>query len=167
MRGLRAFAPVVVFTTLLGLSAPPASAARTSVTYAVSGAEVHATSTRGVFVGTAVRSGATGGWYAAVGHTPLGTQAKITGGSFRMLLTSGTPGRTVTGRFRGGSITQVNPGEGCTRQVFSVLGRLMTVSAGVTGPGRVKIRLTHYRTSFLGRCRTYAATVKGSLTLAR
>ncbi len=60
-----------------------------------------------------------------------------------------------------------NVGAGCSNQTFAVNGILGHVgwwSSG-TGGGIFKATLTHYRHSILGRCVTYGASVRGTLSL--
>jgi hypothetical protein len=148
----------------------PATAVAETKTYrfAISGTEVSATSTTGRFVGAASGS-ALGTWYAEVNHDPLGggVGARVairSGGSFGMALAQADPAYVVSGQFSGGTITVINPGAGCTNQVYAVDGSLRNVS--VTGTGHFVATLTHHRRSVLGRCWLYAATVAGTVTLA-
>jgi hypothetical protein len=163
----RTWTPVAVLTTVLSaiLTLVPASpaAAVSTRTYQVSGVEVFATSTEGVFVGTTSRAGnGAGTWYADVLHRPLRPDGAIDGGSFGMLLTSAP--HLVTGRFTSGQVTQLRDGSNCTNQRYSVTGKLQPVSFGRrSAVGRFDVLLTHYRTRFLDRCRTYGATVEGTV----
>jgi hypothetical protein len=167
MKVLRILAVALVGTALaIAPTAAHAQASRT-YSYSVSGVEVYASTTRGVFSGTAAGSGSAGTWYADVDHTALGTSgADILGGSFGMLLTSASPGHTVTGRFASGRVAPLASGTNCTRQTYSVVGELDPVAAGgPTGAGRFDVVLTHYRKRVFGRCITYAATVSGTVSL--
>jgi hypothetical protein len=167
VRLLRATTSAVALTAVLAVLPVPASAETTpnSYTYRVSGAEVYATTTVGRFAGTASGNGATGTWYAQVNHQSLVgvSTAAITGGSFRMALSKAAPAYTVEGQFAGGSIVKTQPGTNCTNQVYAVHGELADVT--VTGEGSFDVTLTHYRTRVLGLCRTYSATVTGTVTL--
>jgi hypothetical protein len=167
VRVLRATTSAMVLAAVLAVLPVPASAATTpkSYSYRVSGAEVYATTTVGRFAGTASGNGATGTWYAQVNHESLVgvSTAAITGGSFRMALNKATPAYTVEGQFAGGSIVKTQPGTNCTNQVYAVHGKLSNVS--VTRAGSFDVTLTHYRTRILGLCRTYSATVTGTLSL--
>jgi hypothetical protein len=166
MRALRTLTSAAVLT--VSLAAFPASAqATTTYEYSVSGAEVSATSTKGRFVGTASGGGAVGTWYAEVNHTRLVPHGNITSGPFGMTL-SRAPG-IVGGQFEPHDpkneyfdITQINPGNGCRDQVYTVDGRL---DLSGTGTGTFNVTLTHRRVSILRRCTTYAATVSGKVRL--
>jgi len=169
-RRLTPTALIAILTALLTalLMVPPVApaAARTAITYRVAGAEIFATPTEGVFVGTASRSqGVAGTWYADVLHEPLDPHGAIEGGSFGMLL--GSAPHVITGEFRSGQVRQLVAGRNCTDQRYSVTGRLRPVTAGSgTTAGAFSVLLTHYRTRVLGRCVTYGATVGGSVTIA-
>jgi hypothetical protein len=162
----RTWTPAAVFTAVLTavLALLPASpaAAQPVLRYRVAGAEVFATAEEGVFVGTATRrNGGVGTWYADVLHHPLTPDGKITGGSFAMALTARP--HVISGEFTGGLVDQVDPGEGCTNQLYDVTGSLDAVAGGRSTDGLFKVRLTHHRLSILGRCTTYGATVVGSV----
>jgi hypothetical protein len=161
-----AAALTAVLTALLTVLPAAPVAARTATTYRVAGAEIFATSTEGVFVGTASRSGGVAGtWYADVLHDPLDPHGAITGGSFGMLLASAP--HVITGDFRSGWVGQRAAGRRCTDQTYSVTGRLRPVTAGSrTTSGTFSVILTHLRTPVLGRCVTYGATVGGSVTVS-
>ena len=61
----------------------------------------------------------------------------------------------------------INPGASCTNQTFAVhgiLGKVGWWSAG-SGSGRFDVTLTHYRRSIFGRCVSYSASVRGTLSL--
>jgi len=139
----------------------PVVAASTSVTYASAGAEYAATSTQGKFVGVAVATDDRGAWLAVVDHTVLtGGTATITGGTFSF---DGRI-RDVQGAFTGGSLAQTDGFTGCVKETFSVTGSL-ALSVPNGGTGSFTGTLTHFRTMFLGKCITYAATVKGLIGL--
>lgn len=151
----------------------PASAvaAPASATFEIKGAEIAFTSTRGTFVGYGRGDASEGSaWEAVVDHTPLSSQTvSVTGGRFSMGTASLAPSVDfVVGNFTGGTITETNPGTGCTKQTFRVSGTLGDVSTSTTsgGTGRFDVVLTHHRLSFFGDCVTYAATVSGSAGFA-
>ncbi len=138
----------------------------------VTGLEVYATSTEGVFVGSA--SGALpGNWTADVLHTPLSGSpetAAITGGSFSLATTLNRSTVLITGTFvsGGGSVVQTSGFSGCVDQRYSVNGALDKV--GIYGkPDRgsrnFSATLTHYRVLILGYCLTYGASIAGTVTL--
>lgn len=137
------------------------AAAATSVAYEVRGAEVYATSTRGVFTGAAWAADDYAGWYAVVDHTAFDAarSATITGGTFAL---SGYQ-REVSGTFNpGGTVLLRQADSGCGREVFDVDGTL-TLAGG--GSGVFDATLVHYRRSLFGRCMTYGATVSGTVSL--
>ena len=153
----------------LGVVALCASASASAAhTYndTISGYEYYFTSTDGRFAGTA--SGALpGSWNADVRHTPLCASctptATITGGSFSLAATY----TLVTGRFTGGTVQITNPGANCTNQTFDVEGVLRDVGRwyGGSGTGTFSAILTHYRHRLFGICVTYAASVRGAISL--
>jgi hypothetical protein len=153
---------------LIGASAAaPPAVLGVSATYSISGIETAATATQGTFEGTATgSSGDYAAWKAVVKHTRLTTTASITGG-YATLWTSDVV--TITGRFSSGSVTQTDGFSGCTNQHYDVDGRLSHVTrsdrSGV-GSGHFQATLTHYRTSILGRCVVYWATVSGTVSLS-
>jgi hypothetical protein len=157
---------VVVAAAAVLLS--PISALAASYTDSVGGIEVFATSTTGVFTGTA--GGALPGvWSATVHHTPLGTSAAITGGSFDVVSVFGGLPAVVAGSFNGGSVAQTGGFSGCGNQTFDVNGSLVSVgvSGGPhTGKGTFDAVLTHLRFSLFGKCITYGATIKGAVSLS-
>jgi hypothetical protein len=136
----------------------------------VAGVEVYATSTEGVFTGTAGGS-LPGVWSAVVLHTPLGgtpQQATITGGSFE-LGTSSNGFALVTGAFTGGKVLQTGGSTGCSNQTYTVNGTLSNVGAyghTHTGAGVFLAILTHYRHSVFGTCVTYGASINGTVNLS-
>jgi hypothetical protein len=158
---------------LVGALLPGAAGAAVSPTYAVAGTEVAATSTQGTFVGAARgSSGDFGVWQAVVVHDPLastvGTPVAITGGTFTMQTVYSPGPDIVAGTFTGGSVTLVNAGGACGNQVYAVKGSLgnVTTTSSTGGTGSFTAVLTHYRIFLFGACRTYAASVVGTLTLA-
>jgi hypothetical protein len=142
-------------------------AATVSDTYTIRGAEYYATSTQGRFAGTA--SGNTGDsatWQATVNHTPLTDTAEITGGTAR-LATSRLV--VVRGEFTGGEVMLVSRQSGCGTETYSVNGDLENVTrsdSSAVGTGEFTATLTHYRASLFGACRTYSATVRGTIELS-
>jgi hypothetical protein len=141
---------------------PVAAFASTNVVYGVSGAEYFATTTVGSFAGVAVASDDFGAWRASVVHTALptsvGGSAAITSGSF----TLDGRARDLTGRFVSGWVTLLTTSS-CGQQTFWVAGPLSLTSGG-GGTADFASLLTHYRFSLFGRCFTYGATVKGTVT---
>ena len=151
-----------------------ATAAPTSTTFNVVGYEYAFTSTLGCFAGTAAgNAGDSGTWNACVQHDPLGTvpTTYIDGGSVA-LATSGPsdPLDVVTGNFvyHGGTITTIDPGDGCTNQQYLVKGTLQDVATTTSsgGTGTFSAILTHYRYSFFGTCVIYKAKVVGTVSFA-
>jgi hypothetical protein len=140
----------------LALVSVPAMALAADATYAISGIEYAATATVGSFAGVAFAADDYGTWRATIAHTSLDSSpASITGGSFVL---DGRV-RDLAGTFdNGGSITQTGGFTGCGKQTYSVAG---TLNAGAAAFGAI---LTHYRIWLWGRCITYAATVKGSVS---
>jgi hypothetical protein len=131
----------------------------------ITGHEYYFTSTDGRFAGTATGS-LPGAWNADVRHTALCLSctptATITGGSFSLATTY----TLITGRFTGGTVQVINRGADCTNQTFDVDGILGDVGRfGGSGTGRFSVILTHYRHRILGSCISYAASVRGMLTL--
>jgi hypothetical protein len=143
-----------------------AAAATLSESYAITGYEYYATSTQGRFAGTADgSSGDTAAWNAVVNHTPLTTTASITGG-YADLATSNLV--TVHGLFSGGTVRQTSGFSGCTNQTYEIAGSLKQVSRSDSnrrGKGTFTATLTHYRTSVLGSCVVYSASVEGVINL--
>ena len=142
-------------------------AATVSDTYTIRGAEYYATSTQGRFGGTA--SGNTGDsatWQATVNHTPLTDTAEITGGTAR-LVTSRLV--VVRGTFTGGDVELVSRQSGCGTETFAVDGSLENVTrsdSSAVGTGEFTATLTHYRSWLFGACRTFSATVRGTIELS-
>ncbi len=114
----------------------PITALAASYTDSVGGIEVFATSTTGVFSGTAGGS-LPGVWAATVNHTPLGTSATITSGSFDVVSALGGLPAVVAGSFSGGSVVQTSGFHGCVNQTFNVNGSLVSVGVVV---GRIPVR---------------------------
>jgi hypothetical protein len=162
---------IILLVAALALLVVPATAAAAQ-TYSdtISGHEYAFTSTDGRFAGIA--SGALPGtWNADVQHTPLCLSctptATITGGSFSLATTHNGFPALVSGAFVGGMVQVMNVGSHCTNQTFAVDGILGNVgwwSRG-SGSGTFMATLTHYRHSVFGRCLTYGASVRGTLSL--
>jgi hypothetical protein len=135
---------------------------------ALSGIEVHATDTQGVFTGTATGNLA-GVWTATVDHTVLSPGATMTGGSFDLLTRVGGAPALVQGEFTGGGVTLLHESGSCGNQTYSVTGALGSVGelgGSQHGSGLFAATLTHYRISLFGACITYGATITGgTLTL--
>jgi hypothetical protein len=151
------------------LAASPAVAA-SQYSDSVSGNEVYATTTEGVFGGTA--SGVLPGyWTAAVDHTPLsGTPqtATIDGGTFDLYTALHNHATHITGSFTGGSVVQTGGFSGCDDQTYSVSGQLDDV--GIYGrpdhgSGTFVATLTHYRYLLGSYCIIYAASIRGTVSL--
>jgi hypothetical protein len=156
---------------MLALAAPMGALAAQTYSDMISGHEYYYTSTDGKFAGTA--SGALpGDWNADVQHTKLCLSctptATITDGSFSLATTLGGIPTLVTGTFTGGTVQVINQGTDCTNQTFAVNGILGSVGLWYSGHGNgiFTATLTHYRTSILGKCLTYGATVQGTLGLS-
>jgi hypothetical protein len=156
---------------VLALAAPSGAFAAQTYSDTISGHEYYYTSTDGKFAGSA--SGELpGDWNADVQHTKLCLSctptATITGGSFSLATTLGSIPTLVTGKFTGGTVQVINKGTNCTNQTFAVNGVLGNVGPWYSGhgSGNFTATLTHYRTSILGSCVTYGASVKGTLSLA-
>jgi hypothetical protein len=161
---------ILLAATLALLVAAPAAVAAQSYSDTVSGYEYAFTSTDGKFAGSASGS-LPGAWNADVQHTPLCLSctptATITGGSFELATTHNGAPAVVSGDFVGGTVQVINPGASCTNQTFAVhgiLGKVGWWSAG-SGSGRFDVTLTHYRRSIFGRCVSYSASVRGTLSL--
>lgn len=149
------------------LIASPVAAATVSDRYAISGYEYYATSTQGRFAGTATgSSGDSATWNAVVNHTPLTTTATITGGSADLYSSNLVH---VHGVFSGGTVTLASEEAGCGTQTYDVTGKLAKVTRSDShrkGSGLFAATLTHYRTSVLGSCVAYSASVSGTITLS-
>jgi len=166
MRWLGWTFPVLAAAAALFISPASALAATTS-SDSISGYEYAATSTQGRFVGIA--SGALpGAWSVTVDHTPLGTSATITDGTFHLATHLDGTLTAVTGDFTGGTVTQLSGFTGCVNQRYAVNGVLGDVGSGSVGSGigTFVATLTHHRTKIFGHCVTYSASVSGSLSLA-
>jgi hypothetical protein len=161
---------IVLVAALTLLLAPATAAAAQTYTDTISGYEYAFTSTDGRFAGTA--SGALpGSWNADVQHTPLCLSctptATITGGSFSLATKHNGFPALVSGAFVGGTVQVANVGSNCSNQTFAVNGILGNVgwwSSG-SGSGSFRATLTHYRHSIFGRCATYGASIRGTLSL--
>jgi hypothetical protein len=172
------YTKISVFSAIFGAVAtavtPVTAFAQThSYSDSVVGVEVYATSTEGVFTGTA--SGALPGtWTADVLHTPLsGTPetATITGGSFDLATALSKNDVLITGTFinNGGSVVQTGGLTGCVDQTYSVNGALDKVGVygkADRGSGNFSATLTHYRVQIFGYCVTYGASIAGNVTLS-
>ena len=154
---------------ILALAVPAAALASQTYSDTSSGAEYYFTSTDGRFTGTASGS-LPGAWNADVQHTKLCLSctptATITGGRFQLATSLHGLPSLITGSFTGGTVQVINKGANCTNQTFAVHGILAGVGrSGGSGTGTFDETLTHHRTSILGTCVIYAATVKGTITL--
>lgn len=160
---------VALAFALILSSVPQIALAADSVTYTddVTGRELFATSTLGVFAGTATGS-LPGSWSAYIWHTPLDPSAVITGGSFSLATTIAGSAARVRGTFvLGGTVTQTGGFTGCADQTYLVQGTLAQVGVGGgAGTGTFSATLTHHRSLLWGRyCVTYKATVLGQVVL--
>ena len=149
----------------LALALPAAALASQTYSDTSSGQEYYFTSTDGRFAGTAFGS-LPGAWNASVQHTKLCLSctptATITGGRMQLASLHGL----VTGSFTGGTVQVINKGANCTNQTFAVHGLLGSVGPdGGTGTGTFNATLTHHRTSILGICVIYEASVSGTIKL--
>jgi hypothetical protein len=161
---------ILLAAALALLVAPATAAAAQTYSDTISGYEYAFTSTDGRFAGTA--SGALpGSWNADVQHTALCLSCTptptITGGSFSLVTTRNGFPALVSGDFVGGTVQVTNVGSNCSNQTFAVDGILGNVgwwSPG-SGTGTFRATLTHFRHSILGKCVTYGASVRGTLTL--
>jgi hypothetical protein len=161
---------IILVAALALLGAPASAAAAQTYSDTISGYEYAFTSTDGKFAGTA--SGALpGSWNADVQHTQLCRSctptAKVTGGSFSLATTHNGLPALVSGAFVGGTVQLTNAGSNCSNETFAVNGILGHVgwwSSG-SGSGTFRVTLTHYRHSVFGRCVTYGASVRGTLSL--
>jgi len=149
------------------------AAARATATFAdtIRGYEYAASSSSGSFAGVA--SGALPGvWDVRVHHVPLCLSctptAKIDGGSVALKTRIDGKPALIRGAFASGTVQVTNPGAGCTSQTFTVAGVLRSVgrSGHRTGSGAFSATLTHHRLHVLGRCITYAASVRGTLSVS-
>jgi hypothetical protein len=154
-----ALALLVTVSVAVALTPSARSASRPQLTD-VKGIEIVARHTQGTFVGYSTGS-LPGEWTAVVEHTPLAPNATITGGTLHLVTGRGGASRALTARFTGGTITNTNPGAGCTNQTFRVVGKLTPF--GGYRSGTFSVTLTHYRHAFLGSCVSYFATTTGTL----
>jgi hypothetical protein len=157
VRALRMILAVPSALAAMVLFTAPAGAAPEATAY-VRGIEYAATATEGKF-GGAAKGDLQGGWLATVAHEPLapGETAPITDGFFRLY-----SHRTITGTFVGGSVAALSTPETCLNERFDVTGTLK-LSDG--GNGAFRVVLTHLRALTKDGCRTYGATVAGTLTI--
>ncbi|HEV2011071.1 MAG TPA: hypothetical protein VGS17_08615 [Candidatus Limnocylindria bacterium] len=160
---VRKLVVALAFALILSTAPQIALAGTFTYAYAVTGRELFATPTLGVFAGTATGLQA-GSWFAYIGHMPLSTTPPvlITGGSFSLATTTISGSAvTVSGTFSRGTVKPGLPGTNCTNQTYDVLGTLAQVGVGGgTGTGTFSAILTHYRLLLWGRyCVTYKATV--------
>ena len=161
---------IFLVAALALLVAPATAAAAQTYSDTISGYEYAFTSTDGKFAGTA--SGALpGSWNADVQHTPLCLSctptATVTGGGFSLATAHNGFPALISGVFVGGTVQVTNVGSHCSNQTFAVNGILGNVgwwSSG-SGSGAFRATLTHYRHSVFGRCVTYGASIRGTLSL--
>jgi hypothetical protein len=168
-RSLRMVVAGALAIPMLVLLPLTAAAAPASATFRVYGGEIAATATRGTFVGKAYGdNGDKAAWQAVVDHEPLSTASPaITGGTLEMATVSPDLATDfVRGTFAGGTITLVDPGHGCTNEIYAVSGVVADVTTKTTsgGSGEFAVTLTHHRTLLFGRCTIYSATVVGTAT---
>ena len=161
---------IFLVAALALLVAAPAAVAAQTYSDTISGYEYAFTSTEGRFAGSASGS-LPGAWNADVHHTPLcrtcTPTATITGGSFSLATTRNGLTALVWGSFVGGTVQLMNRGANCTNETFAVngiLGRVGWWTSG-SGSGTFSATLTHYRRLVFGRCVTYGASVRGTLSL--
>jgi len=155
---VRGIAVLTAVLAALLLSAAPAAAAPTT-TARVQGLEYAATVTEGRF-GGAARAPLPGAWTAVVVHDPLrrGEAVPITGGSLRLYGAR----HALDGTFTGGRVTPHDTSATCEDELFDVAGTL-TLRGG--GRGSFSVVLTHLRVLTRSGCRTYGATVAGTVTV--
>jgi hypothetical protein len=165
---------LILLVMAAALAVPTAApAAPASTSFAIVGYEYAFTSTVGSFAGVGKgNAGDSALWNTSVEHDPLGsTPTYINGGSFEMLTWSSTGHfDAVTGTFayHGGTIEALPTEPGCTNQQYHVTGTLQDVATSTTagGSGSFDVILTHYRTTFFGRCVIYKARVVGTVSFA-
>jgi hypothetical protein len=157
VRVLRMILVVPSALAVMVLLAAPAAAAP-QATASVRGIEYAATATEGKF-GGAAKGDVPGGWLATVTHDPLapGETAPITDGVFRLY-----SHRTITGTFVGGSVAPLSTPDTCLNERFTVTGRLRLDDGGT---GAFRVVLTHLRAATKDGCRTFGATVAGTVTV--
>jgi hypothetical protein len=163
LRGVLAVAAAMVMI----VAVPGVATAAPGYSVAVHGVEYSYSATLGRFAGTA--SGELPGlWNATVEHTPLSPHATITGGQLRLELTGPGDGGTVRGAFQSGTIRRTDGGTGCTNEVFEVSGALHDVTGlgEAARAGSFTVTLTHLNKQLFGRCVSYGATVRGTLSVA-
>ena len=167
MRSFKIFVATVLVA--LGAALPASGKEAASYQDAISGIEVAATPTVGTFVGTA-SGDLPGFWRAVVEHEPLRSEAPaaITGGT--VLLATHLNGRpaSVTGTFGGGTVTLQGSVQPCGNEYYAVSATLADVTDGGTGGGSGVFEgtLVHYRAFVFRSCRTYGASISGSLRLS-
>jgi hypothetical protein len=155
--GARTLVVIVAACAAVLLGAGSASAAA-GETYTLKGAEYRFSSTSGSFAGSAREGRSVGSFDAVVTHTVLAPNATITpGGSFSVVTRDGR----ITGRFTGGSITQLDGFAGCQDQHYAVRGDLLTAGGG----GEFRSTLTHHRTQLGSHCVSWFASVTGTVTV--
>lgn len=141
-----------------------------SYTDTITGIELpNSTSTTGNFAGRA-NGQLPGSWYASVNHTALsntvGGASAITGGTFTLAATVNGEPVLVAGTFTGGTVAFLGQAPGCGNQYYAVGGALAVSSALLgAGPGSFSAKLVHYRAFVFGACRTYFASVAGTVGL--
>ena len=147
---------------------PVLAVAATPYQDSVSGVEVFATNSEGVFVGVA-SGGLPGAWSADIKHTGLTSgSATITSGSFSLRTVLNRQITVVAGSFdNGGTIALFYAQPGCGIQQYTVTDNLSSVGLGSSpvGTGHFSAVLTHFRAKIFGTCITYAAKVAGSVSL--
>ena len=155
---MRVLGTVLVVVAAMLVGASTAQAAST-VSARVQGFEYAATATEGRFGGASLAP-LPGAWTATVVHEPLrpGRAVPITDGRFRLYGRHGS----VDGGFVGGSVTPRRSSVSCGNERFDVAG---TLALRDGGRGSVRVVLTHLRTPTRSGCRTYGATVSGTVTV--
>jgi hypothetical protein len=174
MKGLYLrFALVIVVAMVALVGARASMAAPGSTSFAIVGYEYAFTSTVGSFAGAGHgNAGESSAWNTRVEHDRLGsTPTYVNGGSFEMTTRSASGHLDfVTGTFayHGGTITNLDPGAGCTNQRYLVTGTLEGVATTTTsgGSGSFAATLTHYRYSLFGHCVIYKARVAGTVSFS-
>jgi len=155
---MRGFAVLTAVLAALLLTAAPAAAA-SAATVRVQGLEYAATVTEGRF-GGAARGAMPGVWRAVVVHEPLrrGKAVPVTGGSFTLHGAQSV----LAGTFTSGSVTPYDEPASCGNERFDVTGALALRGGG---RGSFAVVLTHLRVLTDSGCRTYGATVMGTVTV--
>ena len=165
MQTLRRFVLALGFA--ISVVVLPASTAAAASTYPdnFTGFEIAATSTQGTFVGNTTGA-LPGPWEAVIVHTVLAPNATITGGSLQLDTALNGQPLKVAGTFNpGGTVTLLTTSTGCTNQRYALTDGLQILAGGNPGTGQFSGVLTHHRAVIFGSCRTYAATVAGSVSL--